>query len=578
MASTEELLPTTVDNSKRRALALNVDLGAGNFLDSALRVSPAPDETILTLERPFRPFFGGVFDNLSLSSLKSAADHYAAWYVRAGVRPKDPVAVYLDDGIEYLVHYIALTSLGAIPVLTNGNMPPEVAARHFRHVGAVGFFLDTAHRAALSGFLTREDTYRFVVTEEDLVVEARPALPEWFPFRHTPSDPIMIAHSSGTTGTPKAVLLQHGPFFHGVRYRMQVSSTGKPERILSALPHSHNCAMAYLMLALLSGNQIYVASDHTGKNLGRRITEFRPTMVVSFPETYVELTEERLSAYDFSSVRFWFNGGDAAHEQHIRTLVALGSREENGKKIPGSVFVDGMGSSEMGFSLLRSVHQPGSNQYDRCVGVPLEWASAAVLGEHGEILPPRVVGRLGVRAPSVTLGYWNDSLLTHQSQLAGYWLTGDLAYTDEEGRIYHVDRVPDVIRTSEGPLYTLASEELLLKHFAEFADCSIVGAPKGDGSFGGIVLVRLRAEQTTERTSERALLGSINQVLDAKGWPRVAAALVVDAAEIPLGTTGKVLKRQLRERFAGLFIDPAHKTAAPKSNGHIVEQPAFAAG
>src|SRR5207248_2322197 len=134
-------------------------------------------------------------------------------------------------------------------------------------------------------------------------------------------------------------------------------------RILSSLPHSHNCAIAYLMMALLSGTPVYIASDHRGAAVLRAIERFRPGMVVSFPQTYVEMTECDLDACDLSSVSLWFNGGDAAHESHIRALIRHGSHLENGRRVPGSVFVDGMGSSEMGFSLFRNVHTLQTNRY-----------------------------------------------------------------------------------------------------------------------------------------------------------------------------------------------------------------------
>ena len=557
-------MPTTLTTVPPDAIRSLVDLpglGAGNFLPVAIAVSPVPEEPILWLEKPYRPFFGGSVDALSLASLKRAADAYAAWYASVGVRAKDPVGIYLDDGVEYLVHYVALTSLGAIPVLTNGNLAADIAAIYFQRVGVVGLFLDENHERALSPHLAATAPaggYRFVATD-DAIRGAKPApLPAGFEVVHQPLDPIMIAHSSGTTGVPKAVVLQHEPFFHGVHYRLKFSSTGGAERILSALPHSHNCAMAYLMLALLCGNQAFVSSDHTGSNVAARIDAFQPTMVVAFPQTFVELTEQPLERFDFSSVRFWFNGGDAAHEQHIRTLTSLGSRSTAAGTVPGSLFVDGMGSSEMGFSLFRNVHGAGPSVFDRCVGTTIEWAEAAVIGDEGALLPAGVVGRLGVRAPSVTRGYWNDSVLTYRSQVAGFWLTGDLAYHDGEGRYFHVDRTPDLVRTASGLLYSLRTEERLLKTFAALADCSVIAAPMPDGTEGGILLARVRNDAWA---NESALLADANRALEEAGWPLLSAALIVEPADIPLGTTGKVLKRLLRERYRTFFASHGQRTS-----------------
>ncbi len=564
MSTTFDTSPTTVGPAGIQSLLAQESLGAGNFLSAALSVSPAPEEPLLWLERPCRPFPGGTYESFSLASLKKVSDAYAAWYAAAGVSPKDPVGIYLEDGVEYLIHYLALTSLGAIPVLTNGNLAPNIAAEYFRRVGTVGLFLDAPHRESLRPFLSEKDGDRFVVTDDELRGTHPKALPVGFEFRHTELDPIMIAHSSGTTGVPKAVVLQHTPFFYGVRYRLQFSSTGSAERILSALPHSHNCAMAYLMLAMLCGNHVFISSEHSGVNLAACIDAFKPTMVVSFPQTYVELTEVELSRFDFSSVRFWFNGGDAAHEQHICTLTSLGNHVKDGRVVAGSLFIDGMGSSEMGFSLFRNLHGAGPSVFDRCVGTPLEWVDAAVLSESGELLPAGEVGRLGVRGPSITRGYWNDSQLTYRSQLSGYWLTGDLAYHDGEGRFYHVDRTPDVVHTGAGPLYSLRTEELLLKSFPELADCSVIAVPKGDGTEGGLLLARVRGH---EWTSGDQLLDDANRVLDERGWPCLSAALIVTPEDIPLGTTGKVLKNLLRERYRGFFtaVRPSHTTIVETS-------------
>lgn len=533
------------DEGVRQSLAQNQELGAGNFLEFALRTSPAPDAPILHLEMPYQSFAGDFGRTLSLRDLDRLADRYAAWYRQAGVVAMDPVFVYLDDSVAYLVHYLALTRIGAIGVLTNGNLDGRIAALHAARTGAVGIVTDAAHRdAILPHIAAAERTYRFIVTDADFS-DVGP-LPPGARFRHHPGDPVMIAHSSGTTGVPKAVPLEHDKYFFGVRYRLGLPRIPGGERILSSLPHSHNCAVAYIMLAILSGTPVFIASDHSGSAVLKHIVRFRPTMVVSFPQTFVELTECPLEDFDLTSVNLWFNGGDAAHEAHIRRLVAQGSRIVNGERRSGSVFVDGMGSSEMGFSLFRHVHTPESNRYGRCVGKPLEWAEAQILADDGSILPAGAIGRLGVKAPSVTSGYWNDSILTHKSRLSGYFLTGDLCYRDAEGFFYHVDRTPDPITTKHGIVYSLQTEELLLMSDDRLADCSVAALGAVEDA-GACVYARLRGGVGPKPT-EVELLSAFNATLRGAGLTAVDAVKIVGA--VPLGTTGKVLKRELR-RLAG---------------------------
>jgi acyl-coenzyme A synthetase/AMP-(fatty) acid ligase len=535
---------TLVDDDIRAAISRDHSIASGNFLNAALAASPAPEEPILMLERKLKPFNGGVFSELSLRDLDGLALQYAGLYARLGVRPQDPIVVYLDDGIEYLIHYLALSRLGAIGVLTNGNMPPAIALAHARNVGAVGIYTDRNHEAAFSG---AENEFRFLATAEKLSNLAREDLVDVPPYRHDALDPVMIAHSSGTTGVPKAVLLQHEGFFYGVRYRLGVARVPGGETILSSLPHSHNCAIAYLMLALLSGTPVYITSDHSGESVLKRIEQVKPRMVVSFPQTYVEMTECDLESFDLSSVSLWFNGGDAAHEAHIRALIKRGSHLENGKRVSGSIFIDGMGSSEMGFSIFRNVHTQATNNYNRCVGQPLEWVDAQILSENGDRLGPFQIGRMGVKAPSVTTGYWNNSVLTYRSRLAGYFLTGDLGYRDDKNRFYHVDRTPDVIRTPSGPVYGLRTEEFLLSRFGGLVDCTVFGRSV-DSSEIQIPAIRIKVRPNSDLSelSEHTILELFNRRLHDADLPELRELKIVASDEIPLGTTGKVLKRELR--------------------------------
>lgn len=537
---------TILEDEARLRIASDTSLGAGNFLYKALQANPLIHEPLLYLEETCHAPDGKSYQSLSLADLARISDLYAGWYWAQGVRAHDPVAIYRDDGVEYLLHHLALTRIGAISVLTNGNMDSKIAAEHFLRVGAVGCFFDLGHLNGVKPYIDSK-AFRFLATDGDLKDKVCPELPHEAIYSHQADDPIMIAHSSGTTGVPKPVLLQHEKFFHGVRYRLKVPRVPGGERILSSLPHSHNCAIAYIMLALLSGTPVMIASDHSGLGVLRQIHSFKPSMVVSFPQTYVELTEQDLARYDLRSVSLWFNGGDAAHEPHIRKLVALGTVYRDGKLEPGSLFIDGMGSSEMGFSLFRHLHTSTSNHYGRCIGRPLEWVDAAVLAEDGNKVPSLQVGRLGVKAPSVTTGYWNNSNLTYRSKLSGYWLTGDLAYQDDSGFFYHVDRVPDPVLTSQGIVYSLETEELLLSIVEQVSDCSIISVPTSDGGHVAAALVRLHSGKRINKTR---VLAELNEKLAIKGRGSVAQLQIAVSSEVPLGTTGKVLKRRLREQFA----------------------------
>lgn len=545
MQSVDTTVRTALLSDKlRNELQLDPRLGAGNFVHIAYNVNPNKDVVNIFLHRPFKTFYGETIKDFSIQTLRETAECYASWYVRQGVKAKDPVGVYFDEGGKYLVHYVALTSIGAIPILTNGAMAIPVAALYFKKAGAVGVFTDGTRYEGLLEELS-DAKLLFLVTDNHIENGHRTPLPHHFQFEHDDKDPVMITHSSGTTGVPKAVLLQHGKWFHGIRHLLGLPPAQGVNRYLSSLPSSHNASIAYAIHAILNGSELVIMSDRSGAAVAAAIEQYKPSTVVSFPQTFVELSELNLYEYDLSSVSVWINSGDAAHEAHIRKLVKHGFHYRGEQRIQGSQFIDGLGSSEMGHSSFRIIHTQYTNNYNRCVGLPQKWVEAAILDEQGHEVPQGSVGRIGIKSESITDGYWNDSGLTHRSRLRGYFLTGDLAYKDHLGCFYHVDRVTDAVLTKDGWFYTLQNEELLMKNHPEIADCTIVGIPGVGERQELTAFVRLLND---EPLSEE-YLGKLNTTLQAKGRPLLSKLQLVGKDDVPLGITGKVLKQVLRQKL-----------------------------
>jgi acyl-CoA synthetase (AMP-forming)/AMP-acid ligase II len=150
----------------------------------------------------------------------------------------------------------------------------------------------------------------------------------------------------------------------------------------------------------------------------------------------------------------------------------------------------------------------------------------------------------------VTEGYWNDSQRTCQSRIGEYWLTGDLVRRDAEGIYYHLDRVGDEIRTPDGVAYSLPIEEIVMQSHGDILDCSVVAMRRGDRTEPAAVV----SVVATSRVDEVELLSACNARVSAAGLQALARLVVARAGgDWPLGPTGKMLKRVLRERLsAGL--------------------------
>ncbi|GLZ81482.1 acyl-CoA synthetase [Actinorhabdospora filicis] len=552
--------------SARQKLMTEPELGAGNFLDYALASNPnrsVPFVFTHRLDHRGRVALRGH----SLDDLAALRDRYARWYHTAGVRPGEPVGIVVAEGLEPLIHFLALSALGAIPAMINDAMRPDVMVRYLNHVGVVGVVADDTTRLASAYRADPQSRPRFLALAAEVASfdAATAELPEVYPHRHAPDDIVALIHSSGTTGTPKSTTLAHRQFWDGKQPRMVRFPAQDYDRLMSLMPHTHAGGLSYFMTATLLGLPQVIMGDWRRSVVEPVMEAFQPTMIASFPRTFVELATGELPVKGAARVHSWFNTGDSAHYGHIRRLVTLGERPAGLIKpwllpseaaaeeaVPGSQFIDGLGSSEMGMALFGQVFTPESARDDRCVGKATEVVTdATVLDDDGNELPAGTVGMLAVKSPSITLGYWNAERLTNSFRLNGYWLTGDVARKEADGRFYHLDRTVDVIDTAEGPVYSLTLEEVLIADVDDLVlDASVVGVPAAVASAPvAVVLLQPGVTVSAEELKERA-----NKALTEAGLANVAAVSIVDA--YPLGPTGKVLKRELRTRLASI-LEPA---------------------
>jgi len=530
--------------SIRAVLAADPDLGAGNVLPKLVEHGAPLDGPGITFDIDVDGY--PAWQGLTLGVLHERVRARAAWLHERGVKPRDPVAVYATTAADCFLNFMALTWLGAIPALMNPNIPGDVAAEYIRRLRGVGVLTDARHRELL-----REHDLGVPILGDVAETGSGDPARAPAPYRHHSEDPIAITHSSGTTRMPTAVVHSHGSLFAATRkIRLSGPRAQGTDRILSALPAPHAAGIMTINHALCNRAELlYLSQQNDGAGVVAAIERWKPTGVFGFAVTWAELARFDLSQYDLDSVSLWFNTGDCAHEAHIRRLVAVGSREtvtrEGVVRVPGSSFVDGIGSTEMGHSAFHITHRTDTDRYGRCVGKPHVFAEVALLDlGTGKEVPVGQVGHFGLKSPTLAPGYWNDSLNTYRNRMGGYYLTGDLMYRDEEGYYYHVDRAVDAVDLGDGNwLYTAMTEERILKSCPDVRDCTVVSVT-AEGRVVTDVLLSLSAtaDPDVDRTAAvRAALGD-------PAAATLREVVVVADRELVLGPTGKVRKFLMRQR------------------------------
>jgi acyl-coenzyme A synthetase/AMP-(fatty) acid ligase len=527
----------------RAAVAADRSVGGGNVLRSAIAVSPDEDAPFVHTAVPVVNVAGDPQMDFSLNQLAELADAWSAWYLSRGVRPRDRVAVYLDDSFAYSLHFHALAQIGAIGVLINSRAPGHIAAGLIDKTRAVGIYTDDERLDRIGKSFGPLTSLQWLQLVDEMPAPPAAVLPDSARFRHADDDPVVILHSSGTTGIPKAVIHTHRSIVAGPQFRLVDHTETRGALMMTALPQSHLACIAFSNYAILAGTPLVAARDLRAPEFQSALAQYRPTSVMAFGHTYSELAALDLAPGAVDSVDVWVSVGDAVHHPHIQRILGLRSPTR-----PQAVFYDRLGTTELGWGVLLQIRTSDSERDDRCGGKPVGVAEVVVLRPDGTEADIDEHGLLGARGPAITCGYWDDSDTTYRSTLAGYWLTGDIAYRDQRGRFFQVDRAVDAIPTCDGLAYSVLMEEILLSEVPDFADCTVVAGRQGERTVP-VAVVTLHSVSR----DEKALLVEANAALHKNRQPQLALLEIARSEDhVPLGVTGKVLKRQLREKYKAL--------------------------
>jgi long-chain acyl-CoA synthetase len=522
--------------------------GAGDFLFHAYHQCEDTQKVCIDTDTPVCVPSGARVSSFTWASLMQACRQLAGWYVALGVGIGGRVALYMDDGLAYLLHQVALNSLGAVAVYANGALSIEAASDYFKRMQVLGVITSSRQRDAL--LLQEHADWCFIQNHHDIIHTDESLLPDPYPYCHQDDEVVLISHTSGTTGAIKGVVQKHAHLAYGIHQFLQqrpdfsIQPTFNGDHgYLSLLPTAHNSFLAYSMRALLTNTRMTVVCDLRPESIAHQVRKHQPSVVVGFFIAYQNLVNASVDAECFASVGYWINTGDAAHQPYIKQVTAWGHHCADEKMISGSIFLDGLGSSEMGSTFFRLAHSQKTRHPLRCVGPVRDGFYAAILCEDGTSLGDYEVGQLGVKGPSVTTEYHGEVSRTANAQVNGYWLTGDLAYRDCQRRFIHVDRIPDAIDTAFGRVYSLLTEEIIFSVLPGLLECSVFPRTQNGVTVAVAALVYL--EECRESQTE--LLQKINGALQSYQQPPISAVKNVSHDDVLRGVTGKVLKRKLAE-------------------------------
>lgn len=562
------------------------------ILDRSLTVANLLDKSVAAYGEDFEVlrFSGSLAElgvrgqSLTLGTLRRVCDRIALALRQQGLQRHDRVATYQSASVAYLIHSLAIIRAGGITVPVNGKLGTDELRAYLQHMGVRMVFTDAAHLPRLCPLALAQRRMTALVAGRDaphgtpgavLLHEVMPASSKAFvPTDIDVDDDVMIVHTSGTTGFPKGVLHGSRSLVLATRGQLSIQPITRRNRLLLASPANHHITQAAIFSCLAAGLPTYVPAEEPADALLGLIARERCTLVLAFPDVYQGMCEAGLGRFDLRHVKSWMAGGDSSHEVHIRQFTAHGAMLRLfGRRVLSSMYIEFFGTSEVGFAALMKTSFSFTRRYQRYVGrrTPVS-PRVKVADAHGRPLPVGVPGRLMVKGPTLFKGYWNAHERLHGVHLGGWWWTGDVAVRTRGGGYYHLDREVDSIAVGDRRIYSLQLEELILKH-ADVADVAVFERA-GDAQRVGVV-VEARPGRLLEASALRQWLQA--QYPDHE---TLHLEVLQGGKRLPRGLTGKVLKRQLRERPTAAnaqIVAPTGPDTAPISPTSIASAPAATA-
>ncbi|MFD8057737.1 acyl-CoA synthetase [Streptomyces cyaneofuscatus] len=446
-----------------------------------------------------------------------------------GLHPGDRVASYAHNSDVYLIAFLACARAGLVHVPVNQNLTGDDLAYLLDQSGSALVLTDPD----LADRIPADRPVRALRDAPGSLLDAleteRPFTPERAPGS---GDLVQLLYTSGTTALPKGAMMTHGALVH--EYVSAITALGLTagDRPVHSLPLYHSAQMHVFLLPYLAVGAENIILD--GPDAGRIFDLVEAGLADSLfapPTVWIGLANHPdFPSRDLSALRKAYYGASIMPVPVLERLRA---------RLPHLAFYNCFGQSEIG--PLATVLGPDEHEgrMESC-GRPVLFVEARVVDEEGREVPDGTPGEVVYRSPQLCTGYWDKPEETADAFRDGWFRSGDLAVRDTEGYFTVVDRVKDVINSGGVLVASRQVEDALYTHPA-VAETAVIGLPDERWIEAVTAVVVLRGE-----ASDSELIGHAREKLA----PFKAPKRVVFVDELPRNASGKILKRELRDRLA----------------------------
>ncbi|MED4582362.1 long-chain-fatty-acid--CoA ligase [Brevibacillus choshinensis] len=482
---------------------------------------------------PDRPAYVFQGESTTYAELDQQVEFLAASLAKRGIGKGDAVALLVDNRPHFVSAYYAILRVGAAVVPMNPIYTPREIGYILSNSKAKAVIALSALEPVLSELQDQlSDLELLIYTEaagdaltvDQLIQEQETEYDE--PERDE-NDLAVILYTSGTTGQPKGAMLSHKNMDSNAEAMGILFELEPDDRMVAVLPMFHVfCMTVCLNGPIRSGATILIVQRFHPVEVVNVLRDQKASCFAGVPTMYNYMLQlPTATRADFATIRVCCSGGASMPVELLHKF-----EEKYGVKI-----MEGYGLSEAApataFNPIRGTRKPGS------VGIDLPGVINKVIDPEGNEVTRGEVGELVVFGPNVMLGYLGLPEETNAALRNGWLHTGDLARMDEEGYVYIVDRKKDMILVDGYNVYPREVEEVLYQHPA-IIEAAVIGIP--DEVHGEAVKAFVALKEIA--VSQEDIVAFCTDKLAKYKIPRQ----VEFVAELPKNSTGKILRRSLR--------------------------------
>ena len=482
---------------------------------------------------------------LSYEDVEYRSNQMAHYLQNAGISQGDCVAILLKNSFEYVISYFGILKAGAVAVPLNTDTTSESVTYCLNHAEATAIITTQKLSCFLTPSIMELPTLKHIVVDRidssvqekfsDMGVGMFDGIHRLYPSTlpsasRIDQDLAMIVYTSGSTGKPKGVMLSHLNLVSNTNSIVEYLKITRNDRVMVVLPFYYIYGKSLLTTHIAAGGSLVIDNRFAFPQvILEAMREKQVTGFAGVPSTYsIMLSQSNIKETKLEALRYVTQAGG-----HMATAL---QKEVIQAFAPAKLYVM-YGATE---AAPRLAYLAPDRLEDKLgsIGKAVPNVELRIVDQEGHFLSSHEEGEIVARGSNIMMGYWRDEECTENVLCNGWYHTGDLGQTDEDGYIYVVGRKRDIIKVSGNRVSAKEIEDVLM-NIEGIHEVAVIGVP--DDILGEAIKAYVVVNKKYELTCE-AIQKQGNQMLPSYKRPKH-----IELCEtLPKNKAGKVMKTTLK--------------------------------